>query len=579
MKFWKKLTALLSVSVLTASLVASNFSVSNKVNTDAASSTNNDDWLHVCGNQIHDANCKKVWLTGVNWFGFNCTENILHGWWASVDVGEMVGGIADKGFNLIRVPISVELLVSWMNGAPLKAAGVTAYPSVNDDLIDIKTDSMALFDYFMGLCKKYGLKVMVDIHSAESDNSGHDKNLWYYGKFTSKDWQDSLVWLAGKYKNDDTLIAYDLKNEPHGKAAEAKAGTGAKWDGSTDLNNWKYAAETCGKAILAVNPNALIMIEGVETTPVAGHTYAEDPIGYPVITNYYGAWWGGNLREVKNHPITLKNPSTGKSQLVYSPHEYGPSVYQQSWFNKNFTLQTLHDDYMHDTWDYLLPDYPLLIGEWGGHMDGGDNQKWMTIMRDYMIENMVHHTFWCYNPNSGDTGGLIGNDWKTWDMKKYGLVEPALWKSGSKYIGLDHQIPLGKNGMTLTDYYGGTIPTEPKTEATTATTTTTAVTTTVTTTTTTTVTAPITEATPPTTTSTTPPAVIYGDVNGDKSVTIDDVVMLRLYLLNTVKYPLTEEQQAAARVIVGQSSIQGNCAVTIQDYVVEKIKTLPYASN
>jgi len=50
-------------------------------------------------------------------------------------------------------------------------------------------------------------------------------------------------------------------------------------------------------------------------------------------------------------------------------------------------------------------------------------------------------------------------------------------------------------------------------------------------------------------------------------------------LLNTVKYPLTEEQQAAARVIVGQSSIQGNCAVTIQDYVVEKIKTLPYASN
>jgi len=71
---------------------------------------------------------------------------------------------------------------------------------------------------------------------------------------------------------------------------------------------------------------------------------------------------------------------------------------------------------------------------------------------------------------------------------------------------------------------------------------------------------------------------VYGDVNLDGDVTIEDVVLVRLYLLNTAKYPLTDEQCGNALVISGQKTVQGNCAVTIQDYVVEKIKSLPYTN-
>jgi len=567
MKFLKKMTSLLSVSVLTASLVASNFSGVNKVNSDAASSTNTDDWLHVCGNEIHDANCKKVWLTGANWFGFNCNEGMFHGLDAGKDFRKIASEFANRGLNCVRVPIATELLVGWMKGTPLKVSSNFANDApyyVNNPWFLTESggqmNSMQIFDKCMEMFKEYGIKVIVDIHSAEIDNSGHVYNLWYKGKFTSKDWKDSLVWLADKYKNDDTIIAYDLKNEPHGKPQEAAVGTGAKWDNSKDEHNWKYAAEDCGQAILKANPHALILIEGIEVYPKFenGADWNSPPGGYGAPENYHPGWWGGNLRGVKDFPIEMKSPATGKSQLVYSPHEYGPSVYPQSWFNKNFSLQTLHDDYMHGTWDYLLPDYPLLIGEWGGHMDGKDNQKWMEILRDYMIDNTVHHTFWCLNPNSGDTGGLLDHSWDKWDEEKYALVKPALWQSGGKFIGLDHQIPLGENGMTLTEYYGGSVPTQPKTQATTAT-------------------DPVTTVSTNETTGT-PSNVTYGDINGDKSVTIDDVVMLRLYLFSTAKYPLTEEQQAAARVVVGQTSIQGNCAIVIQDYVVEKIKTLPYAN-
>ena len=93
----------------------------------------------------------------------------------------------------------------------------------------------------------------------------------------------------------------------------------------------------------------------------------------------------------------------------------------------------------------------------GGHMDGGKNQKWMELLRDYMINNHINHTFWCLNPNSGDTGGLLGYDFSTWDDDKYSLFEPSLWQTqeSGKYISLDHRRALGtgSTSISLSDYY------------------------------------------------------------------------------------------------------------------------------
>gem|GEM_PF-4460311 len=117
------------------------------------------------------------------------------------------------------------------------------------------------------------------------------------------------------------------------------------------------------------------------------------------------------------------------------------------------------------------------------------------------------------------------------------------------------------------------------TDTTTATTTTAATTTTTlaTTTTTTTVTTTL-ETTTTNITNTNPSNVnptVYGDINGDGQVTIEDVVAVRLYCLKPSVYPLSPQALANALVIEGQQTVQGNCAVAIQDYVVEKIKSLP----
>ncbi len=592
MKKTKAMLSLMLAAVITAGgtmMPASDVCGARTLKAAAADDTN-DDWLHCEGSRIFDMNGNEVWLTGANWFGMNCTENAPHGLYA-VDLDYMLDNVSSHGINIIRFPISTELLLSWMDGDPLPVSSVTAsynppqdvigedgtvtkagtYGDTNRDLVesDGKTlkNSMDIFDVIMKKCKQYGIKALIDVHSPASHNSGHNYTLWYYqkgaedadnmavGHFSKKqitwdDWKDSITWLAKKYANDDTIVAYDLKNEPHGKrgySGNECPNTIAKWDNSTDKNNWKYSAEECAKSILKVNPHALILIEGIEQSPMFDMGYDWDTpdqwISQPTDKpKWYGAWWGGNLRGVKNLPV-LPN----STQIVYSPHDYGPSVYAQTWFDKNFTTDTLLDDYWRDTWAYINEDdiAPLLIGEWGGKMET-QNKKWMELLRDYMINNHINHTFWCLNPNSGDTEGLLDTQFKNWDEAKYALFEKSLWQTqqSGKYIGLDHQTPLGKNGLSLNEFYasyantegsnldGGTIGSHHGSHVDY----TTAPDDTTTTTTTTTSTTPKTDNT------------FWGDADCNKQVDVLDAVLLARVAAEDTKCGITEQGKINADV-------------------------------
>lgn len=401
-----------------------------------------DDWLHTDGNKILDQNNKEVWLTGVNWFGYNTGTNTFDGLWNS-ELTSSVKAIADHGFNLIRVPISAELINQWAAGEYPDANYNQAY---NPDLNNM--NSLEIFDYFLTLAEENGMKVMPDIHSAETDASGHTKNLWYTDKISTKEYYAALEWMADRYKDNDTIIAYDLKNEPHGKPNEGK--DAAIWNDSKSENNWKYVAETAASKVLAKNPNVLIMVEGTEIYPKdikKNGDYASSNAD-----DYFFNWWGGNLRGVKDYPINL-----GKYQdkLVYSPHDYGPTVYEQDWFKGKYTYDSLMKDCWSDNWFYIQKENiaPLLIGEWGGFMEE-PNLTWMTYLRKLIKTNHVNHTFWCFNANSGDTGGLVLDDFTTWDEDKYNFVKEVLWQENNKFVGLDHEIPLGENGITLKDAQG-----------------------------------------------------------------------------------------------------------------------------
>jgi len=388
-----------------------------------------DDWLHVEDAKIVDKNGKEVWLTGVNWFGYNTGSGVFDGVWAC-NLHDSLQAIADHGLNLLRVPISVEIILQWKSGEPdPKVPQINSM--LNPELCEedgTLMDSFKVWGMVVKWCKEVGLKIMLDIHSAESHAAGHLFPLWYHGY--------------------DTIIAVDLKNEPHGKYDDDEF---AKWDDSTDKNNWKYAAELGAAKVLAKNPNLLIMVEGIEVYPKEGYDWNSPSKNWGTGEEYYyGGWWGGNFYGVRDYPIDL---GKYQSQLVYSPHDYGPLVFAQSWFHEGFDSDSLMKECWYDHWFFILDKKiaPLLIGEWGGFMDGGPNEKWMELLRDLIVDNHIHHTFWCFNANSGDTGGLVSYDFTTWEEDKYALVKPSLWQKGGKFVGLDHKIPLGKNGISLSD--------------------------------------------------------------------------------------------------------------------------------
>ena len=48
---------------------------------------------------------------------------------------------------------------------------------------------------------------------------------------------------------------------------------------------------------------------------------------------------------------------------------------------------------------------------------------WQKNLVAYLKKNGLSYTYWAWNPNSGDTGGILKDDWKTIDHDKAALLK------------------------------------------------------------------------------------------------------------------------------------------------------------
>lgn len=356
-------------------------------------------FLSTKGNKLYDASGKEVRLTGVNWFGFETSLVSPHGIWAR-DMKSMIKQIKDLGFNCIRVPWCNAMLADNAK-VNISSFGKDPYTGVTPMNTEesLAKKPIELLDIFVKYCQENSIKIILDNHSRAADGYMNE-TLWYTPAYPESKWISDWVFITNRYKDYDAVIGMDLNNEPHGSSA----GTAATWGNNDPATNWNKAAERCGNAILAANPNVLILVEGTEL--YNGQTY----------------WWGGNLRGVRDYPIVLSKPN----KLVYSPHEYGPEVFNQTWFNTpdfpaNMTgIWNEHFGYL-----YNNNISPLLIGEFGIRENAGKSAIWFDTFMKYM-GSTYSWTFWCWNPNSGDTGGLLEGDWSTLVTWKYNKLKPYL---------------------------------------------------------------------------------------------------------------------------------------------------------
>ncbi len=346
-------------------------------------------WLSTRGAEIVDAAGNPVRLTGLSWFGLETPSFAVHGLWAR-PLGSMLDDVKRLGYNTLRIPYSNQLFEP--SSVP---SGID--PAKNPDLVGLS--GLEILDRVISGARARGLRVILDRHRISADHQSplwYDDQCWAAGACTEERWISDWKMLAARYRGDATVIGVDLHNEPHGPAT---------WGDGAPATDWRLAAERAGNAVLSVNPDLLVFVEGIESA--GGATY----------------WWGGNLRNAGAAPVRLDVPN----RLVYSTHDYPASVYAQGWFSDPgypAILPALWDA----TWGYLAKQgiAPVWIGEFGTRYETASDRQWLASMASYIGSSGASFAFWCLNPDSGDTGGILADDWTTVNADKQALLAPLL---------------------------------------------------------------------------------------------------------------------------------------------------------
>jgi len=381
-----------------------------------AATTLGSGYWHTSGRQILDSANQPVRIAGVNWFGFETSNFVAHGLWTR-DYKSMIDQMKSLGYNTIRLPYSDDIFKGTMPQSLNFSGGMNA------DLTGL--NSLQVMDKIVNYAGAVGLKVILDRH--RPDSSGQTA-LWYTAAVPETTWITDLKALATRYLNNPAVIGIDLHNEPHDPAC---------WGCGDTTIDWRLAAERGGNAVLSVNPNLLIFVEGIQTF------------------NGQSDWWGGNLEGVAQFPVVLNVAN----RVVYSPHDYATSVAQQSWFSDPTfpnNMPGIWDAY----WGYIFKQNiaPVWVGEFGTTLASTTDQTWLKTLVSYLRPtsqfggDTFSWTFWSWNPDSGDTGGILNDDWTTVNTVKDGYLASikAPGFGGGPTSGGDFTAPSVPAGLTVT---------------------------------------------------------------------------------------------------------------------------------
>lgn len=360
-------------------------------------------YWHTSGGKILDANNQQVRITGINWFGFETGNYVLHGLW-SRDYKDALNQIKSLGYNTIRLPYSNQLFDA--GSAP---NSINFCCGMNQDLQGLTT-GLQIMDKIINYGGSIGLRFILDRHRPDS---GGQSPLWYTAQYSEQRWISDWTMLAQHYAGNTAVVGADLHNEPH--HIQGSPSTGACWGCGNTATDWRLAAERAGNAILAVNPNWLIVVEGVDCYGPNGVT--EPSQG----ADCY--WWGGQLKGAQDFPVRLNVAN----RLVYSAHDYPHEVSAQTWFNDPTypnNMPAIWDAH----WGYLQKNNvaPVLLGEFGTKLLDTSDTQWLGALTNYLGTgaNGINWTYWSLNPNSGDTGGILQDDWLTVNQNKQAYLNP-----------------------------------------------------------------------------------------------------------------------------------------------------------
>jgi endoglucanase len=364
------------------------------------------------GNRILDSQGRLVRIAAVNWYGMEDRYFVPEGL-AQQPLDVLLARIRELGFNAIRLAFSNQMVEE----NPIVLSHVDANPDLKG------LHALDVLDRIVTSAGRAGLRIILENHRSSVGQNPDESGLWYTAHYPERSWIHDWQVLAARYRHNPTVAGFDLRNEPHTRppgpwSLRTYLRQGATWGPYRGKENaatdWRLAAERAGNAVLAINPDVLIIVEGIQQYPDASNQTGVDSY-----------WWGGVLGPAARYPVRLKIAH----RLVYSPHEYGPLKYPMRWFGPNTRYSTLLSVWTAH-WAYLdkarsSSAVPIFLGEFGtcGRNDAcvqssvpGSQGFWFSSLMEYFTTHPeVGWAFWALdavNPHGKVmTNYILRPDW------------------------------------------------------------------------------------------------------------------------------------------------------------------------
>jgi aryl-phospho-beta-D-glucosidase BglC (GH1 family) len=407
--------------------------------------------LYVGGHDLYEGSGRRVALHGLNWFGFNSGTTMVDGLWGGPGIISDFATVVQRqkllGFNAVRLPFSFHDLHGL---APKNFAQTCTMPTDADVARSVLAPGKVLpgkiaplpfpthrvagqcngylpndtvynrFRWVVSFYARNGFYVLIDNHLRE-DRTALD---------SATNWASQWAQLVKDLRQDPAVkskLMVDLLNEPDnfGIRWEAQAGT----PGLGDL--YLQAMD----AIEAASPGTVYFIEGT---------------GQGALNTNWGDGFCTDNDLIAQHKLSNPRPFFAAlmrkpygRHVVLAPHVYGPAVTTNDQdsageglvtrLTQSFGGMTQHGFCADSaTGQSSCQSFPVAIGEFGSKMqDPRDLATLDTFVSYLRAENQgddglhapINNFFWwSWNPNSGDTGGLVGDDWLAVQWNKMAIL-------------------------------------------------------------------------------------------------------------------------------------------------------------
>lgn len=418
--------------------------------------------LTTFNDQIVDSSGNAVKLKGINWFGFN-NGDMLNGMWnydsLSGDFAVTVQRLKGLGFNSVRLPFSFVNL----NGAiqsnythnitpativaiqanltnPSYSTGGKVFPVLSYN--PVQTSSNILipndtvlhrFTWVIDFFARNGFYVLIDDHTEDPTIGSSGVTAW------ANNWKSLATTITSNMQASSSgRVMYDLLNEPDARGY-----------------NWTQ-----------MGPAYLAAMDAINSVTQGQNLFFIEGSGQSGINANWGDGFATNKTVISQSGLSDPNPFFTQlatkpyiNQVVLSPHIYPPSVTNAGTdyigaglYNR---LSTSFGTLAKTGYcvSVVCHRFPIAVGEFGSFFIDARDLQFFPSFANYLnytndaqdgLHNAIDSWFyWSYNPNSGDTGGIVDTSWTNVEWAKINYL------SNGTISGVSNN----PNGLGLNPWY------------------------------------------------------------------------------------------------------------------------------